>query len=207
MIAVDASPSADPRPALLDAGRALSAHGWTPATSGNLSARAPEGFWVTASGLDKGSLTLHDLLLVDAEGRCSGPRRPSAETALHAQLYARDPATGCVLHVHSRAATVLSRVLSTDALVLEGYEICKAFLGVTTHARALRVPLIANSQDVAELCAAIGPRLDGPGLAPGYLIRGHGLYTWGPTVGDALRHAEALDFLFSCELDLWRIRP
>ena len=33
----------------------------------------------------------------------------------------------------------------------------------------------------------------------GYLIAGHGLYTWGRTVDDALRHVEAFEFLFECE--------
>jgi methylthioribulose-1-phosphate dehydratase len=34
----------------------------------------------------------------------------------------------------------------------------------------------------------------------GFLLAGHGLYTWGATVSEALRHAEAFDFLFSCAL-------
>ncbi|MCO1980156.1 methylthioribulose-1-phosphate dehydratase, partial [Pseudomonas aeruginosa] len=35
---------------------------------------------------------------------------------------------------------------------------------------------------------------------PGYLIRGHGLYTWGARMSDALRQVEAFEFLFECEL-------
>ena len=42
--------------------------------------------------------------------------------------------------------------------------------------------------------------------APGYLIRGHGLYTWGRDVAEALRHLEAFDFLFTCELEHRRLR-
>jgi len=38
-----------------------------------------------------------------------------------------------------------------------------------------------------------------------YLIEGHGLYTWGATVDDAVRHIEALEFMLECELWLRRI--
>jgi methylthioribulose-1-phosphate dehydratase len=44
-------------------------------------------------------------------------------------------------------------------------------------------------------------------LAPemvGYLIAGHGLYTWGADVAEARRHVEAFDFLFTCELERLR---
>jgi methylthioribulose-1-phosphate dehydratase len=41
----------------------------------------------------------------------------------------------------------------------------------------------------------------------GYLIRGHGLYTWGPRMADALRHVEAFEFLFECELKTRSLRP
>jgi methylthioribulose-1-phosphate dehydratase len=36
----------------------------------------------------------------------------------------------------------------------------------------------------------------------GYLIRGHGLYTWGARMSDALRQIEAFEFLFECELKM-----
>lgn len=196
----------DLRDALITAARRVSERGWTPATSGNLSVRAPEGFWVSASGLDKGQLTRDDLLPVDAEGRPSGPRRPSAETLLHAAIYQRFPAATTILHVHSPSATVLSRVTPGDRLVLEGYEIAKAFTGVDTHERPVFVPLVENSQDVATIARAVAPLLDQPDCAPGYLIRGHGLYTWGAGVDEAMRHLEAFDFLFSCEIEHRRVR-
>jgi len=37
-------------------------------------------------------------------------------------------------------------------------------------------------------------------VAPGYLLAGHGLYAWGATMREALRHAEAFEFLFGCEI-------
>jgi methylthioribulose-1-phosphate dehydratase len=39
----------------------------------------------------------------------------------------------------------------------------------------------------------------------GFLIDGHGLYAWGASIGDAMRHLEAFDFLLGCELEMERL--
>lgn len=195
----------DPVTGLIAAGRALSARGWLPATSGNLSVRAGPGFLVTASGPDKGALTAEDILPVDERGAPIGStRQPSAETALHAALYARDATIGAVVHVHSPNATLVSLVVQEDTLALQGFELQKAFAGIRTHEATVLVPIVANDQDVATIAHAIAPMLALPGCGPGYLIRGHGLYAWGATLQDAMRHAEAFDFLFGCVLALRR---
>src|SRR5438552_16396441 len=76
---------------IADAGRVLSARGWTPATSSNFSVRVDAGHAaITVSGRDKGRLDADDVMLVDLHGRAVGSvHRPSAETLLHTRLYAR----------------------------------------------------------------------------------------------------------------------
>jgi methylthioribulose-1-phosphate dehydratase len=101
-----------------------------------------------------------------------------------------------VLHTHSVNATVLSMRL--DAVVLEGYELQKAFPGITSHESQVIVPVFANAQDIPVLAAEVAAYLDAHPQTVGYLIRGHGLYTWGETVADTLRHVEALEFLLEC---------
>ena len=187
---------------LAAAGRFASGRGWLPATSGNLSGRLDaRRILVTASGTDKGALTERDFLVVDgSDGPVEDARRASAEVALHHALYARARSIGAVLHTHSRAATVLSRVTS-EALVLEGWELSKALAGVETHEARVVLPVIANDQDVPRLAARASAALDAHPGAPGYLIAGHGTYTWGSSVREALRHLEAIEFLLACELD------
>ncbi len=180
---------------LVGAGAALHLRGWVPATSGNLSARDGDGFLVTTSGRHKGHLTRADFLRVGPDGQPRGEGRPSAETAIHAGLYARHPDVGAVLHTHSVHATVLSRV-HPGGVAVHGHEIGKAFPGVDTHEATLQIPVFPNDQDVPRLWAAVdaapAPRV------PGFLIAGHGLYAWGRTIGDALRHVEAFEHLFTC---------
>ncbi len=192
--------------------RELSTLGWTPATSSNFSHRLDDRHAaITVSGRDKGRLTEDDIMVVDFNGDAVGTdRRSSAETLLHIQLYRRFPEVGCVLHTHSHAQTVASRLFSGAGHVrLEGYELLKAFHGNTTHEAAVDVPVLPNTQDMNTLAAQVEALLvsadaDLPRV-PGYLIDGHGLYAWGCDLAEARRHLDAFEFLLGCELDMRRL--
>lgn len=194
---------------LIAIGRELHARGWVPATSGNFSMRLDAGAaLITASGRHKGQLQRGDFLAVDLAGAPLTAGEPSAETLLHTQLYARDPAIGIALHCHSLHATVLSQyLLAPEAtqpfpLALRDYELLKAFRGIDTHATTLTLPIFPNTQDIAALAAAVDAWLARHPACPAYLIRGHGVYCWGADAAACLRQLEALDFLLACELQL-----
>jgi len=186
---------------LIEAGHAFYARGWVPATSGNFSARVDdERVAITVSGRHKGKLTPDDIMLVDMAGNSlTAARKPSAETALHLSLYRHDPSTQAVLHTHSPLATTLSLLLK-DALSLRDYEVLKAFPGIDTHEYEIVVPIFANDQDIDRLAATVEHYVDYHLDSYGYLIAGHGFYTWGNSVEDACRHVEAFEFLFECEM-------
>ena len=193
---------------IVAATRELSALGWTPATSSNFSMRLDERHAaITVSGRDKGRLVATDIMVVDMAGKAvATEHRPSAETLLHTQLYARFPDVGCVLHTHSHVQTVASRLYAAQGHVhLEGYELLKAFAGNQTHEMAVDVPVLSNTQDMDELSAWVETLLDQQPMW-GYLINGHGLYAWGKDMAEARRHLEAFEFLLSCELDLRRLQ-
>lgn len=188
--------------ALIEAGRFLFSRGWVPATSGNFSMKLPDGnLALTVSGRHKGRLTRDDILLADPDGRSLDSRKPSAETLLHVQIYRRFPEVGCVLHPHTVNATLLSR-MAGETLLLQDYELLKAFPGVDTHDCQVEVPVFANDQDIQRLSGKIDTWMDHHSPVHGYLIAGHGFYTWGTSVDDALRHIEAFEFLFECEMIL-----
>ena len=187
--------------------RELAARGWTPATSSNFSMRLGEAHAaITVSGLDKGRLTEDGVMVVDLDGRpVATERRPSAETVLHTRLYRRDAGIGCVLHTHSLAQTVASRVFGPSGGVrLEGYELAKAIAGTTTHEAVIELPVLANSQDMPATAGQVEALLDAGPLS-GYLIAGHGLYAWGRDLAEARRHLEAFEFMLACELELRRL--
>lgn len=186
----------------------LARAGWTPATSSNFSHRLDDQHCaITVSGKDKGRLVEDDIMVVDFNGQAVGrPLRPSAETLLHTQLYARFPDIGCVLHTHSPVQTIASRLFAAQGHIrLEGYELLKALHGNTTHELSIDLPVFANTQDMDILAAQVEAALDA-GPLWGYLIDGHGLYAWGQDMAQARRHLEAFEFLLHCELELRKLR-
>jgi len=178
------------------------AQGWVPATSGNFSIRESGRILVTASGLDKGTLTPSGLLEVDLEGRAlGGAGKPSAETALHVVLYRARPSAGAILHVHTIWNTLISaRYAAAGLVAIEGYELLKGLAGVASHEHREEVPILENSQDYAVLSEQLADALNKYPAAHGVLLSRHGLYTWGESVADARRHLEALEFLFEVEM-------
>lgn len=193
---------------LIEAGRYLFERGWVPAASGNFSARLSDGtIAITVSERSKGRLHAGDIMVIDIDGHPQmSTQRPSADTPLHTALYRRYPEVNAVLHTHSLNATLLSRTIGST-LRLQGYELLKVFAGVTTHKTAIVVPNFANDQDIARLSCEVENYLDVNGPVYGYLIAGHGLYTWGRSVDEALRYVEAFEFLFQCELHGYRSNP
>lgn len=194
--------------ALIACGQRLEARGLACATSGNFSARLPgECIVITVSGRHKGRLRADDLMRLDLSGRPLEPHKPSAESALHLQLYRLYPHVNAVLHVHSVAGVVLSRHRSDAGVVrLEGYEMLKAFPGVATHESAIDIPVLENSQDIPALARQVEARLRADPKVPAYLIRGHGAYAWGSDLDEAERIVEALEHLLQCELEMLRLR-
>ena len=195
--------------AIADAGRKLGARGLTPATSSNFSMRLDEAHAaITISGRDKGALTPDDIMVVDMRGHAvDTPARPSAETLLHTQIYARFPDAQAVLHTHSRTQTVASRLFAGQGVIrLAGYELLKAIAGHTTHETPIDVPVFPNTQEIPELVTRVDTWMDAGKPLYAYLIDGHGIYTWGRDMAEAERHIEAFEFLLGCELDLRRLQ-
>ncbi len=192
--------------ALCNAGRFIDSKGWVPATSGNFSARLSDGtIAITTSGKHKGHLQVEDIMLIDNEANSLDGKKPSAEAALHTSLYKRFPAIQAILHPHPINAVLVSR-LFTESVVLENYELLKAFDGVATHNYRIKIPIFANDQDIPRLVGIIDRYLDKTDRCYGYVIAGHGVYTWGESIPEALRHLEALDYLFDCECRLHGVK-
>ena len=184
---------------LAQTGRAFYDRGWVLGTSGNFSAvvsRSPLRLAITPSGVEKGAIHPDKILEVDASGKCAaGGRRSSAETELHMTVVrARD--AGAVLHTHSIWSTLLSIEHAADGgFAIEGYEMLKGLAGVHTHEHREWLPIIQNSQDMAVLSREARRVLQRFPEAHGFLIRGHGLYTWGKDMTEARRHVEIIEFL------------
>ena len=185
---------------LIAIGRRFDTRGWVLGTSGNFSAvlnRDPLRLAITASGTQKGDLTAEQILEIDGDAAVASPRsgKPSAEARLHVELV-RSRGAGAVLHTHSMWSTLLSdRHATTGGLAIEGYEMLKGLEGVTTHEHVEWIPVLENDQDMTRLAGEVRTTLVAHPGAHAFLLRRHGMYTWGVTLPQAVRHVEIVEFL------------
>ncbi len=187
---------------LIDCGQDFYRRGWSLGTSSNYSVvveREPLTLLMTGSGFCKGHLVSEQFVLVDEDGRSqhAEPPKPSAEALLHTVL-AKHAGAGAVLHTHSVAATVLSEAFLKDGeLRIAGYEMLKGLTGITTHEAGAVIEIFPNTQDIASLAETVAARLTSEKpLQHGFLMAGHGLYTWAESIPAARRQVEVLEFLF-----------
>jgi methylthioribulose-1-phosphate dehydratase len=178
----------------------LYARGWMLGTSGNLSAvvdRVPLRLAITPSGADKGDLSAEQILFIDEHGKLYGDHtgKPSDETQLHLSVIKHRNA-GAVIHTHSVWATILSDVHAPEGgLSIEGYEMLKGLQGVSTHLHREWIPIFDNSQEMLALAETVSEQIKEKPNVHAFLLRRHGLYTWGRDLKEAQRHVEILEFL------------
>ena len=185
---------------LAEIGKDFHRRGWVLGTSGNFSMvldRDPLVLAITQSSVDKGKLHAGQILRVGRDGavRPETPGRPSAETLLHIAV-AETVGAGAVLHTHSVWSTILSDHHAVRAgFFIENYEMLKGLSGVKTHEHREWLPILENSQDLDLLSKQAASLMRDCPAIHGFLIRRHGLYTWGNEIDEAVRHAEILEFL------------
>lgn len=192
--------------------------GWMWGTSGNLSVRLPGlplSLAITTSGASKGSLTLADIVVVPKE-RCGaepfmpGARgKPSAETAIHLEVYRRVPESAAVFHVHTVASSALSIAVApahggVAYLEVGGLEMLKGW-GVGWKDGTLRaqIPVLPNREDMGHLAEDFAKLLGTSPLVPCILVAGHGITVWGKDINETRNRVEIAEFI--CQV-LWEQR-
>ncbi|MBV9465523.1 MAG: L-ribulose-5-phosphate 4-epimerase AraD [Solirubrobacterales bacterium] len=180
---------------VLDANRALPAHGLVTLTWGNVSAidRDQGVVAIKPSGVDYDELSAEDIVLLDLEGDVvEGERRPSTDAPTHLALYRAFEEIGAVVHTHSTWATAWAQAEREIPL-----------LG-TTHAdlSAHAIPLTRQLTDEEideDYEGATGTVLietlpeHGPAELPCALVRGHAPFCWGATADKAVQNAVTLE--------------
>ena len=180
--------------------RDLNRDGHSPATSTNYSCRDNTGrIWVTRSGIDKSLIESNDFIEISPEGIPLHPfesMTPSAETGIHCALYELFPDTRVILHSHELNAVV--KTVGSTSIAFEGYELQKAFRGVSSHEGAIAIPVIPNSQDMTVIKNALLVRQNELNYGV-FMIEKHGYYTWGNSIFEAKRLMEAFAYLCHAE--------
>jgi L-fuculose-phosphate aldolase len=163
----------------------MSDSGLVPTTSGNVSARTPEGdVLITPSGLPYEDLEPEDAVLVTLSGEVlEGPLEPSSEVPMHTGLYRSRPRIGSVVHTHSPYATTLACL---------GLEIPPVHYLLAALSEEGRVPLASYATYGTEELAGYADEALGD-THSACLLKNHGTITVGETVGKAYSLTEILE--------------
>jgi methylthioribulose-1-phosphate dehydratase len=185
---------------MIEFGRAFCARNWILGRAGNFSAvvsRQPFELAITKSGVDRGGLTSSDFVHLDKSGQSlDAGLSPSLETPIHWTIISETGADA-VLQTHSVWSTVLADVYAAAGeFELKGFEVLKGLSGVVNSQHSEWVPIVENSEDYLALAGTILRVLKARPEIHAILVRRHGLYTWGATVEEAVRHVEIFELLF-----------
>jgi L-ribulose-5-phosphate 4-epimerase len=180
---------------VLEANRALPAHGLVKLTTGNVSGIDREQGLVVIkpSGVAYEQMTAADMVVVDLEGNVvAGERPPSSDTPTHLALYRAFADIGGIVHTHSPCATAWAQ--AGRAIPVLG----KTHADLTPHPIPVTRATPAEEHappDPAATGRALIEAIDAHGAAavPCALARGHAPFCWGASPAAAVEHAVTLE--------------
>ena len=165
--------------------RRLVSSGLVTGTSGNVSARTPEGdVLITPSGLSYEVMDPESIVLVDLDGGLlEGSLVPSSETPMHTGIYKARQNVEAVVHTHSRYATTLACL---------GWPIRPVHYMLTTLGPDGRVPLAPYALYGTEELAgnAVGALGESHKAC---LLQNHGTITVGESAEEAFASSVVLE--------------
>lgn len=175
----------DPRLALVDACRRMTACGITPGTSGNISVRDGGRFWISPSATAAEDLRAEDVpsMPVDGDGSWSGGRKPSTEWRFHRDILRARPDVQAVVHGHP----IFCTTLAVARLAIPAVHYMMAAFG----GGDVRCAPYATF-GTAELSGFALQALEGRN---GCLLANHGMIVCGPTLARAMWLAAELEAL------------
>ncbi len=163
--------------ATLDVAKAMITSGLVEGTSGNVSARLPDGNVVlTPSSVEYPTMTLDDLVVCTPEGEVvSGTRPPTTEKALHLTCLREHADIGAVMHSHAMFCTMFAITHRPIPCVIEEFDV---FVGGDVGVTDYR---LTGSDELGEEAARhLADRA-------AVLIANHGLLAVGKDPADVLK--------------------
>ncbi len=149
-------------------------------TQGSFSARVDEAsFLITPYRQDRGTLDVHDLVLVRG-GECEAGAIPSRAARLHDEIYRRHPGMGAIINAYPVNATAFS----VTGVPLDSRTIPESYIVIR---EVSRFPYGLQFSDTEALAAAISPR------RPAAILENDGVLVSGSDILEAFDRLEVLE--------------
>lgn len=166
--------------------RSLFERGLTPGSSGNLSARLPDGgFLMTPTNASLGFLNPRELSVLDDAGAWVSGDKPTKEAFLHLSMYRGRPSLNAISHLHSTYCVCLSCLMDVDPE--------DAIPPITPYVRmrAGRVGLVPYARPGDDSIAPVIEQKARSHVA--LIIRNHGPVVGGKSLRDSVFAMEELE--------------
>lgn len=156
----------------------------TTLSGGNLSIKDfNNDIWITPAGIDKGKLTVNDIMCVKANGEIIGQHKPSSEYPFHLSIYKKRPDIKSIVHAHPPALVSFSivRKLPDTNIIPQAKRVCGK-VGYAPYA-------VPGSEQLGENIAET--------FEKGFnvvLLENHGVATGGSDLLNAFHRLETLEF-------------
>jgi len=180
---------------VLEANLALVSHQLVVFTWGNASERDPETGYVVIkpSGVPYDQMKAEQMVVLDPDGKqLEGSLKPSSDAPTHLELYRNFPDIGGVVHTHSPWAT--SWAQAGKPIPVYGTTHADYFYGAIPCSSSLTQEEVEGDYEhnTGSLIVETFEHLDYLSI-PGVLVHGHGPFTWGKDVLEAVHHAVVLE--------------
>ena len=156
-------------------------------SSGNISARSPEGLLITPSGRDMSAIDAAEIVPLDTTGNVASPAaagmKPSSEWRFHRDIYTAYPEAQAVVHAHSPFAVALACLRRA----VPPFHYMVAMAGGNDIRCAAYATFGSQALSDAVLAALDGRRA--------CLMANHGLLAWGRSLTGALALALEVESL------------
>ena len=149
---------------------------------------------IKPSGVEYGSLTAKDMVVVDLESGqvVEGAYKPSSDTPTHLELYRAFPEIGGIVHTHSRWATVFAQAgMGIRPL---GTTHADYFYGEIPCTRSMTDEEIKGEyeKETGKVIVETFEKSD-PMAIPAVLVKSHGPFVWGANPLEAVHNAVVLE--------------
>ena len=144
-------------------------------------------------GMPYDELSTDNISVTDLQGNIlEGPIAPSVDLPIHQVLYENFENIGAIVHTHSTYATMWAQ--SERDIPCFGTTHADYFYGSIPCTRQLTKEEI-NGDYEKETGKVIVERFQGldPNAVPGVIVAGHGVFTWGSDVWDAVHKSVVLE--------------
>ena len=168
-------------------------------TFGNVSQRVDKNhFTIKPSGINltKINKSNYPIININSGKVVEGKMKPSSDTPTHLILYKKFSEIGGIVHTHSLYATIWSQ--SNKEIPILGTTHADYFNDKILITRKLTSNQILKNYEMntgLAICERIKKYKDNINIIPGILVRGHGPFTWGRNSAEAVKKAEALEYI------------